>query len=59
MLIALQAKVVPSLLALERQHAAWLGGSILGICGSFQQLWISREEYQEHGSGIHRQRCVH
>mmetsp|Transcript_19440 Transcript_19440/g.36237 ORF Transcript_19440/g.36237 Transcript_19440/m.36237 type:complete len:502 (+) Transcript_19440:142-1647(+) len=54
-----KAKVVPSLLPVERQHAAWLGGSILGICGSFQQLWISREEYQDHGPGIHRQRCVH
>ena len=35
---------------LERHHASWLGGSILSICGSFQQLWITKSEYQEYGS---------
>lgn len=37
-------------LPLERQHAAWVGGSILGICGSFQQLWLNRAEYEELGA---------
>ena len=36
----------------ERQHAAWIGGSILSICGSFQQNWISNLEYAEYGSNI-------
>lgn len=55
----IKTKVISSMLPIERHHSAWIGGSILGICGSFQQLWISREEYQEYGSIIHRQRCVH
>jgi len=42
---------------LERKHGAWLGGSILGSLGTFQQLWISQEEWQEHGKGILAQRC--
>jgi actin-like protein 6A len=36
--------------AVERQHAAWIGGSILSICGSFQQLWLTRQEYDEMGA---------
>jgi actin-related protein len=37
-------------LPIERQYASWIGGSILSICGSFQQLWITKGEYQEYGS---------
>ena len=37
-------------LPLERHYASWIGGSILSICGSFQQLWISKAEYSEYGS---------
>jgi actin-like protein 6A len=36
----------------ERLNAAWIGGSILGICGSFQQMWISKEEYLEYGDTL-------
>ena len=36
----------------ERRHAAWLGGSILASLGSFHQIWISKQEYEEHGSAI-------
>jgi actin-related protein len=31
------------------------GGSILASLGSFQQMWMSKAEYEEHGAGlIHR-----
>lgn len=36
-------------LPIEQLYAGWIGGSILGICGTFQQMWISREEYLENG----------
>lgn len=39
-------------LPLERSNAAWIGGSILSICGSFQQLWISRQEWLEYGDSL-------
>ncbi|KAF9534416.1 actin-related protein Arp4p [Crepidotus variabilis] len=42
---------------IERRYGAWLGGSILASLGTFHQLWISREEYQEHGKNIIGQRC--
>ena len=41
----------------ERKYGAWLGGSILASLGTFHQLWISREEWQEHGKAIVGQRC--
>ena len=43
---------VTSQLPLERTNAAWIGGSILTICGSFQQLWISRQEWLEYGDSL-------
>eukprot|EP00605_Chrysophyceae_sp_TOSAG23-4_P002666 GSChrysophyteH1.ASY1.ANO1.2942.1 assembled CDS len=36
----------------ERLNAAWIGGSILAICGSFQQMWISKEEWLEYGDTL-------
>ena len=47
--------VVPG--ALERRSSAWTGGSILATLGSFQQLWISKAEYDEVGKNIIVQRC--
>ncbi len=33
----------------ERRNASWIGGSILASLGSFQTLWLTKQEYQEHG----------
>ncbi|KAF8322030.1 brg1-associated factor b [Clavulina sp. PMI_390] len=41
----------------ERKYGAWLGGSIVASLGTFHQLWISAEEYQEHGANIVMSRC--
>lgn len=41
----------------ERRHSTWLGGSILASLGTFHQLWISKQEYEEHGSAIVHVRC--
>jgi len=41
----------------ERRYGGWLGGSILASLGTFHQLWISKEEWQEHGRAIVGQRC--
>jgi len=41
----------------ERRYGGWLGASILGSLGTFHQLWISKEEWQEHGKAIVGQRC--
>ncbi|SJX65189.1 related to ACT1-actin [Sporisorium reilianum f. sp. reilianum] len=41
----------------ERRHSSWLGGSILASLGTFHQLWISKQEYDEHGAAIVHARC--
>lgn len=41
---------IASQIPLEKHNSVWIGGSILGICGSFQQLWVSKSEYQEYGA---------
>ncbi|KAK1441820.1 actin like protein [Babesia gibsoni] len=41
----------------EARYSTWLGGSILASLGRFQQLWISKSEYKEHGTTIAYRRC--
>ena len=36
----------------ERKYGAWLGASILACMGSHLQMWMSREEYDEHGPNL-------
>ncbi|KAK2102726.1 hypothetical protein P7K49_020393 [Saguinus oedipus] len=39
----------------ECKYAVWIGGSILASLSTFQQMWISKQEYDEsHPSIIHR-----
>uniref|UniRef100_M4BH39 Uncharacterized protein n=1 Tax=Hyaloperonospora arabidopsidis (strain Emoy2) TaxID=559515 RepID=M4BH39_HYAAE len=35
---------------IERQFSVFIGGSILASLGSFQQLWVSKREFDEHGA---------
>jgi actin-like protein 6A len=41
----------------ERALTAWLGGSILASLGSFHEMWVSRQEYEEFGAGIVDKKC--
>jgi actin-related protein len=49
-------KVVASRNSVERSCASWIGASILTSLGSFQQLWLSRTEYEEYGATMSIQR---
>lgn len=42
----------------ERLNSTFLGGSVLASLGSFQQLWVSRKEYEEYGPSAITKRCV-
>ena len=33
----------------ERKYSVWIGGSILASLATFQQMWVSKEEYDESG----------
>lgn len=41
----------------ERRFGAWIGGSILASIGTFQQMWISSQEYEEGGKGQVERKC--
>lgn len=35
----------------ERQYSVWIGGSILSSLSTFQQMWVSKAEFDESGPG--------
>jgi len=41
----------------ERKYSVWIGGSILSSLSTFQQMWISTEEYDEAGPTIVHRKC--
>ncbi|NXN11011.1 ACL7A protein, partial [Indicator maculatus] len=41
----------------HRKFSVWIGGSILASLHSFQDLWISRSEYEEYGPICIRKKC--
>ncbi|XP_026394933.1 actin-66-like [Papaver somniferum] len=41
----------------ERKYSVWIGGSILASLNTFQQMWISKSEYDEYGASIVRRKC--
>ncbi|KAL5016627.1 hypothetical protein ScPMuIL_006216 [Solemya velum] len=41
----------------ERKYSVWIGGSILASLSTFQQMWISKEEYDEDGPAIVHKKC--
>lgn len=41
----------------ERKYSVWIGGSILASLSTFQQMWISKEEYSESGPSVIYRKC--
>ena len=41
----------------ERKYSTWIGGCILASLSTFQQMWISIQEYDESGPAIVRCKC--
>jgi len=53
----MRLKMITAQTPSERRFGSWIGGSILGSLGSFQQMWISRQEYEESGKGQIERKC--
>jgi actin-related protein len=51
-----KCKVIATRNTTERRFASWIGGSVLTSLGSFQQLWLSKAEYEEYGPILASQR---
>ena len=41
----------------DLKYSAWIGGSILTSLPTFQELWISKQEYDESGLCIVSRKC--
>jgi len=41
----------------ERKYSVWIGGSIFSSLSTFQQMWISKEEYDDAGPSIVHRKC--
>jgi len=41
----------------ERKYSVWIGGSILSSLTTFEQMWISKQEYDEVGAPIVHRKC--
>ncbi len=42
----------------DRQYFTWIGASVLSSKPNFSQLWISKQEYEEHGPSILSKKCT-
>jgi len=42
----------------ERKYSVWIGGSILSSLSTFENMWITKEEYDESGPGIVHRKCT-
>lgn len=48
----MKVKQVPPATSAERRFATWQGGSVLASLTGFRRMWMTREEYMEHGPCI-------
>ncbi|XP_019867723.1 actin-like protein 6B [Aethina tumida] len=55
---SMRLKIISAPGASERKFGAWTGGSILSSLGSFQQLWVSKQEYEEGGKAVVQSKCL-
>jgi actin-related protein len=42
----------------ERKYSVWIGGSILASLTSFQNMWVTKQEYLEMGPSIIHKKCI-
>ena len=42
----------------DRKLSCWIGGSIMASLSHMDQLWISKEQFEEHGTGIMERRSL-
>jgi len=42
----------------ERKYSVWIGGSILSSLSTFEEMWITKDEYDESGPSIVHRKCT-
>ena len=41
----------------DRKHSSWLGGAILANIEKFDQMWITKKEFEDEGKAIVNKKC--
>ncbi|XP_072114423.1 actin-like protein 6B isoform X2 [Mobula birostris] len=54
---SMRLKLIANNSTVERRFSPWIGGSILASLGTFQQMWISKQEYEEGGKQCVERKC--
>lgn len=47
-----KVKAVAMVIPQERVYSGWIGGSIITSLSSFQNYWVGKDEWMEHGFSI-------
>ena len=42
----------------ERKYSVWIGGSILSSLTTFEEMWVTKDEYDESGPAIVHRKCT-
>jgi len=42
----------------ERKYSVWIGGSILASLSTFEEMWVTKEEYDDSGPSIVHRKCT-
>ncbi len=42
----------------ERKHSVWIGGSIISSLSTFEEMWITKQEYKNYGPSIVHRKCT-
>jgi len=42
----------------ERKYSVWIGGSILASLSTFEEMWVTKQEYDESGPAIVHRKCT-
>jgi actin-related protein len=41
----------------KRRYAVWVGGSVLSSLSTFQDMWVTKQDYEEHGTSVIHRKC--
>lgn len=41
----------------HQRYSTWIGGAMMASLSTFQQMWISKQEYDEQGPSIFHRKC--
>jgi len=42
----------------ERKYSVWIGGSILASLSTMASIWVTKDDYDEHGPALAHRNCI-